>query len=296
MSICCNSPEEELTRDRGGADGVPACALPRRPSSLLLPPPLRLSLRSLLFPFPRSPPPPSLPPFLSPLPPSPRSAALGRHSECSVAMNKNNSLLPPSLLPSSLLPPPSSAAVSVQGRCDSHTGASGSLAAAGLGADASRGHPPRSRPQQSEVQQVGLLPQRLQQGPERHQELEGRCQHPKGEGARKAEPTSGVGEGLEKQGGGCLASSSFRRYLRSVLEAGAGRQLEELRDRSCGGAGWTPGGWNSRGGSGGSRGHQEAAAEEAVEGSVVRRGLRQPRGVCFSRGSVFAAVPVSWPL
>jgi len=60
------------------------------------------------------------------------------------------------LLPSSLLPPPSSAAVSVQGRRNSYTGASGRLAAAGFGADASQGQP-RSRPQQSEVQQVGLL-------------------------------------------------------------------------------------------------------------------------------------------
>ena len=46
---------------------------------------------------------------------------------------------------------------------------------------------------------------------ELHEEVEGRCQQPQGEGARKYEPTSGVGEGLEKQGGGCLASSSFRR-------------------------------------------------------------------------------------
>ena len=60
------------------------------------------------------------------------------------------------LLPSSLLPPPSSAAVSVQGRRNSYTGASGRLAAAGFGADA------LSRPQQIEVQQVGLLPHRPQ--------------------------------------------------------------------------------------------------------------------------------------
>ena len=163
---------------------------------------------------------------------------------------------------------PSSAGVVVQGRCNSYTGASGRLAAAGLGADASPGHPPRSRPQQSEVQQVGLLHQRRRQtAPEVHEVFEGRWQNPKGESARKADTTCGVDEGLEKQGGGCLAFGSFRRYLRSALEAGAGRKLEELRDRSCGGAGCTPGGWNSRGWSGGSRGH------------VVRRGPRQPRGV-----------------
>ena len=143
---------------------------------------------------------------------------------------------------------------SVQGRCNSYTGASGRLAAAGFGADASQGQP-RSRPQQSEVQQVGLLHQRRRRkAPEIRAEFEGRWRHPKGESARRAEPTSGVDEGLENQGGGCLASCSFRRFRRSALEAGAERQLEELRDRSCGGAGYTPGGWNSRGWSGGSRG------------------------------------------
>ena len=176
------------------------------------------------------------------------------------------------------------AAVSVKGRCNGR--------AIGVGDDASQGQP-RSRPQQSEVQQVGFL---LQRRRELNEELEGRCQHPKGEGARRAEPTSGVDEGFEKQRGGCMASCIFRRYLRSALEAGAGRQLEELRDRSCGGAGWTSGGWDSRGGRGGSRGRQGRKPRGHNEGSVVRRGPRQPRGVCFSRGSVFAAAPVSWPL
>ena len=75
------------------------------------------------------------------------------------------------------------------------------LAAAGLGADASQAPSAtadslRSRPQQSEVHQVGLLRQRRQKAPELHEELEGRCQHPKDEDARKAEPTSGNGEGM----------------------------------------------------------------------------------------------------
>ena len=89
------------------------------------------------------------------------------------------------------------------------------LAAAGLGADASQApiasqDSPRSRPQQSEVHQVGLLHQRRQKVPELHEELDESCQHPNGEGARIFVPTSGVGEGLEQQGGGCLSSSSFR--------------------------------------------------------------------------------------
>ena len=120
------------------------------------------------------------------------------------------------LIPSSLLPPPSSAAVSVQGRRHSYTGASGRLAAAGFGADARspKGQQERevqqaelsevlrSRPQQSEVQQVELLHRSCNShkaGDCRlHEEFEERLRKHKSESARKTKQSSGVDEAREQ--------------------------------------------------------------------------------------------------